>query len=262
MADRMENRDKEREQDAFYLEGKNAVREALSAGTPLQRVWFLKNDEKGALVSLKKAVRERGIPYKETDRAALDRISRTGHHQGVIAQAAAVSYAELEDIFRAAEEKGEDPFLILLDGIEDPHNFGAIIRTAEALGAHGVVIAKDRSAPLSEAVMRSSAGALHYLPVVRVTNLAQTIEQLKKRSLWFVCADMDGTAAEQLSLTGPIGLIIGNEGKGVSRLVKEHCDFVAAIPMRGQVSSLNASVAAGILMAEIARQRRLKGTGA
>ncbi len=252
----MESRDKEREADAFYLEGKNAVREALAAGTPLQRVWFLKNDEKGALVSLKKQVREKGIPFKETDRAALDRISKTGHHQGVIAQAAAVSFSSLEDVFANAEKKGEDPFLILLDGIEDPHNFGAIIRTAEALGAHGVVIAKDRSAPLSEVVMRASAGALHYLPIVRVTNLAQTIEQLKKRSLWFVCADMDGTPADQLSLTGPIGLIIGNEGKGVSRLVRERCDFVASIPMRGQVSSLNASVAAGILTAEIDRQRR------
>ncbi|MCR5674141.1 MAG: 23S rRNA (guanosine(2251)-2'-O)-methyltransferase RlmB [Lachnospiraceae bacterium] len=246
---------REREVDGLLLEGKNAVREALSAGLPIQRVWFLKNDEKGALKSIKTEIIARGIPYRETDRAALDRMSRTGHHQGVIAQAAAVPFASMDDIFARASSRGEDPFLILLDGVEDPHNVGAIIRTAEVLGAHGVVLTKDRCAPLSETVMRASAGALHHLPIVRVTNLVYTIEQLKKQSLWFVCADMDGAPAQELSLTGPVGLIVGNEGKGVSRLVREHCDLVATIPMKGKVSSLNASVAAGILAYEIVRQR-------
>ena len=182
-------------------------------------------------------------------------MSETGKHQGVIASAAAYAYAEVEDILRKAEEKGEPPFIILLDNIEDPHNLGAIIRTANLAGAHGVIIPKNRAVGLTATVAKASAGALNYTPVAKVTNLSQTIEELKKEGLWFVCADMDGTQMYQLDLKGPIGLVIGNEGTGVGRLVKEKCDLVASIPMRGDIDSLNASVAAGVLAFEIVRQR-------
>ena len=182
-------------------------------------------------------------------------MSETGHHQGVMAYAAAYEYAEVEDILKIAEEKGEPPFLFLLDGIEDPHNLGAIIRTANLAGAHGVIIPKRRAVGLTATVARTSAGALNYTPVAKVTNMAATIEDLKKRGIWFVCADMGGESMYRLNLTGPIGLVIGNEGEGVGRLVKENCDFVAGIPMKGQINSLNASVAAGVLAFEIVRQR-------
>ena len=182
-------------------------------------------------------------------------MSETGHHQGVIAQVSAYAYATVADILRKAEEKGEAPFVILLDGIEDPHNLGAIIRTASLAGAHGVIVTKHRSSPLTAAAVRASAGAVHYVPVARVTNLTRTMEELKAAGLWFVCADMGGQRMYDLSLTGPIGLVIGNEGEGVSRLVREKCDMTAAIPMKGEIDSLNASVAAGVLMYEIVRQR-------
>ena len=185
----------------------------------------------------------------------LDQLSETGHHQGVIASAAAYEYAELEDLFTAAKEKGEDPFFILLDNIEDPHNLGAVIRTANLAGAHGVIIPKNRAVGLTAAVARTSAGALNYTPVVRVTNLVRTMDELKKRGLWMVCADMGGTRMYDLNLKGAIGLVIGNEGEGVGRLVKENCDMVAAIPMKGDIDSLNASVAAAVLAYEVVRQR-------
>jgi len=182
-------------------------------------------------------------------------MSDTGHHQGVIAMAAAYEYAEVEDILKKAKDKGEAPFIFLLDNIEDPHNLGAIIRTANLAGAHGVIIPKNRAVGLTATVARTSAGALNYTPVARVTNLSKTIEELKKEGLWFVCADMGGETMYRLNLTGPIGLVIGNEGEGVSRLVKEKCDFIASIPMKGDIDSLNASVAAGVLAYEIVRQR-------
>ena len=185
----------------------------------------------------------------------LDQLSETGKHQGVIAYTSAYQYAEVEDMLKKAREKGEPPFLFLLDNIEDPHNLGAIIRTANLAGAHGVIIPKNRAVGLTAAVARASAGALNYTPVAKVTNLGQTIEELKKEGLWFVCADMDGTTMYQLDLKGPIGLVIGSEGDGVGRLVKEKCDFVASIPMKGDIDSLNASVAAGVLAYEIVRQR-------
>ena len=184
-------------------------------------------------------------------------MSETGKHQGVIAMTAAYDYAEVEDILNKAREKGEPPFVVVLDNIEDPHNLGAIIRTANLAGAHGVVIPKNRAVGLTATVARTSAGALNYTPVARVTNIARTIEELKKEGLWFVCADMGGTSMYQLDLKGPIGLVIGNEGEGVSRMVKEKCDFVASIPMKGDIDSLNASVAAGVLAYEIVRQRLL-----
>ena len=185
----------------------------------------------------------------------LDQLSSTGHHQGVIAQAAAYSYATVEEMLETAREKGEDPFLILLDNIEDPHNLGAIIRTANLAGAHGVIIPKRRAAGLTAVVARASAGALNYTPVAKVTNLTAAIKELKQKGLWFVCADMGGETMYELKLTGPIGLVIGNEGEGVSRLVREACDFTASIPMKGNIDSLNASVAAGVLAYEIVRQR-------
>jgi len=185
----------------------------------------------------------------------LDQMSRTGKHQGVIAHAAAYEYSEIEDIFALAEKKGEVPFVIILDNIEDPHNLGAIIRTANQAGAHGVIIPKRHAVGLTATVARTSAGALNFTPVVKVTNIANTIEQLKERGLWFVCADMEGDVMYNMDLKGPIGLVIGNEGEGVGRLVKEKCDFVASIPMKGDIDSLNASVAAGVLAFEIVRQR-------
>jgi 23S rRNA (guanosine2251-2'-O)-methyltransferase len=185
----------------------------------------------------------------------LDQLSKTGKHQGVIAFAAAYEYAEVEEILASAHEKNEAPFIILLDSIEDPHNLGAIIRTAHQAGAHGIIIPKRRAVGLTATVARTSAGAINYLPVAKVTNLSVTIEELKKQGLWFVCADMDGEMMYDLDLRGPIGLVIGSEGEGVGRLIKEKCDFIAKIPMYGQVDSLNASVAAGILAYEIVRQR-------
>ena len=185
----------------------------------------------------------------------LDQMSDTGKHQGVIAMTAAYDYAEVSDILEKAREKGEPPFIILLDNIEDPHNLGAIIRTANLAGAHGVVIPKNRAVGLTATVARTSAGALNYTPVARVTNMARTIEDLKKEGLWFVCADMGGTNMYDLDLKGAIGLVIGNEGDGVSRVVREKCDFIASIPMKGDIDSLNASVAAGVLAFEIVRQR-------
>ena len=193
------------------------------------------------------------INYVKKER--LDQLSETGKHQGVIAVAASYEYVEVEDILENARKKGEPPFIILLDNIEDPHNLGAIIRTANLAGAHGVIIPKRRAAGLTATVARTSAGALNYTPVAKVTNLKTAIEDLKKEGMWFVCADMGGTSYYDLDLKGPIGLVIGNEGEGVSRLVKENCDFVASIPMKGDIDSLNASVAAGILAFEISRQR-------
>ncbi len=237
------------------IEGRNAVIEAFRSGRPIDRLYILDHCQDGPVLTIKREARKRNTPIKYVDRERLDRMSGTGRHQGVIAYAAAYEYAELEDMFRLAEKRGEDPFFILLDNIEDPHNLGAIIRTANLAGAHGVIIPRDRAAGLTAAVARTSAGAVNYTPVVRVTNLAAVIEELKKRGLWFVCADMEGTRMYDLNLKGPIGLVVGNEGAGVGRLVREKCDMTAAIPMKGEIGSLNVSVAAGILSYEIVRQR-------
>ena len=193
------------------------------------------------------------INYVSKER--LDQLSETHAHQGVIAQVAAYEYSTVEDILAKAEEKGEPPFLILLDNVEDPHNLGAIIRTANLAGAHGVIIPKRRAVGLTSTVAKTSAGAINYTPVAKVTNLVRTMEELKQKGIWFVCADMGGESMYRMNLTGPIGLVIGNEGEGVSRLVREACDFIASIPMKGDIDSLNASVAAGVLAYEIVRQR-------
>lgn len=241
----------------FTIEGRNAVIEAFRAGRSIDRLYILDGCQDGPVMTIKREAKKRDTPVKYVARERLDRMSETGKHQGVIAVAAAYEYAEVEDIFRAAEEKEEQPFVFLLDNIEDPHNLGAIIRTANLAGAHGVIIPKNRAVGLTATVARTSAGALNYTPVAKVTNLAKTIDELKKKGMWFVCADMDGTLMYQLDLKGPIGLVIGSEGEGVGRLVKEKCDMTASIPMKGNIDSLNASVAAGVLAYEIVRQRSL-----
>ena len=241
--------------EEFTIEGRNAVIEAFRSGRTIDRLYILDGCQDGPVMTIKREAKKQDCLVKYVTRERLDQMSETGKHQGVIATAAAYEYAEVEDILGAAREKGEAPFVFLLDNIEDPHNLGAIIRTANLAGAHGVIIPKNRAVGLTATVARTSAGALNYTPVARVTNLAQTIENLKKEGLWFVCADMDGTAMYQLDLKGPIGLVIGSEGEGVGRLVKEKCDMVASIPMKGNIDSLNASVAAGVLAYEIVRQR-------
>lgn len=229
--------------------------EAFRSGKTIDRVYVLKGCQDGPINSILREARKHDTLVNFVAKERLDQMSETGKHQGVIASAAAYAYAKVEDMLKLAEEKGEPPFLFLLDDIEDPHNLGAIIRTANLAGAHGVIIPKRRAVGLTATVARTSAGALNYTPVAKVTNLSATIEELKEKGMWFVCADMGGTTMYDLNLTGPIGLVIGNEGDGVSRLVKEKCDFVASIPMKGEIDSLNASVAAGVLAYEIVRQR-------
>ena len=240
------------------IEGRNAVLEAFRSGKCVDKLFILDGCQDGPVRTIAREARKHDTIVKFVPKERLDSMSETGAHQGVIAQVAAYDYSTVEDILKKAEDKGEPPFIILLDNIEDPHNLGAIIRTANLAGAHGVIIPKNRAAGLTATVARTSAGALNYTPVAKVTNLAKTIEDLKKEGLWFVCADMGGTTMYDLDLKGPIGLVIGNEGEGVGRLVKEKCDMVASIPMKGDIDSLNASVAAGVLAYEIVRQRLQK----
>lgn len=241
--------------EELTIEGRNAVLEALRAGKTIDKLFVLEGCQDGPVRSITREARKHDTIINYVAKERLDQISETGKHQGVIAFAAAYEYAQVEDMLALAEEKGEPPFLLFLDNIEDPHNLGAIIRTANLAGAHGVVIPKRRAVGLTATVAKTSAGALNYTPVAKVTNLGQTIEELKNRGMWFVCADMNGEVMYRLDLKGAIGLVIGNEGEGVSRLVKEKCDFVASIPMKGEIDSLNASVAAGVLAYEIVRQR-------
>lgn len=245
----------EKQVNETIIEGRNPVIEAIRSGKPIDKLYVLDGCNDGPVMTIKREAKKKDIYVKYVAKERLDQLSETGKHQGVIAYAAAYEYSEIDDIFELAASKGEDPFVLLLDNIEDPHNLGAIIRTANLAGAHGVIIPKNRAVGLTSTVARTSAGALNYTPVVKVTNIKQTIEELKKRGLWFVCADMGGETMYKLNLTGPIGLVIGNEGDGVSRLVKESCDFVASIPMKGDIDSLNASVATGVLAYEIVRQR-------
>lgn len=239
----------------FIIEGRNAVLEAFRAGKTIDKLFVLDGCQDGPVKSILREAKKTDTIINFVDKERLDRLANSGHHQGVVAQAAAYEYAEVEDILNAAKEKGEAPFIFILDEIEDPHNLGAIIRTANLCGAHGVIIPKRRAVGLTATVAKTSAGAINYTQVAKVTNIAKTIEELKKEGMWFVCADMDGQTMYDLNLTGPIGLVIGNEGAGVSRLVKEKCDFTASIPMKGDIDSLNASVAAGVLAYEIVRQR-------
>lgn len=237
------------------IEGRNAVLEAFRSGKPIDKLYVLDGCQDGPVRTIVREARKHDTIIHFVEKERLSQLSVTGKHQGVIACAAAYEYSEVEDMLKLAEEKGEDPFLILLDNIEDPHNLGAIIRTANLAGAHGVIIPKRRAVGLTATVAKTSAGALNYTPVAKVTNLTKTMEELKEKGLWFVCADMGGKMMYDLNLKGSVGLVIGNEGDGVSRLVKENCDFVASIPMKGDIDSLNASVAAGVLAYEIVRQR-------
>lgn len=237
------------------IEGRNAVLEAFRAGKPIDKLFVLDGCTDGPVRTILREAKKHDVILQFVSKERLTKLSETGKHQGVIAFAAAYEYSSVEDMLALAKERGEDPFLILLDNIEDPHNLGAIIRTANLAGAHGVIIPKRRAAGLTATVAKTSAGALNYTPVAKVTNLKKTMEELKEKGLWFVCADMDGEQMYKLNLTGPIGLVIGSEGEGVSRLVKETCDFAAGIPMKGEIDSLNASVAAGVLAYEIVRQR-------
>ncbi len=237
------------------IEGRNAVLEAFRSGKPVDKLFVLDGCQDGPVRTIVREAKKHDTLVQFVDKERLSQLSQTGRHQGVIAYTAAYEYAQVEDMLALAEERGEDPFLILLDDIEDPHNLGAIIRTANLAGAHGVIIPKRRAVGLTATVAKTSAGAINYTPVAKVTNLTKTMKELKEKGLWFVCADMGGESMYKLNLTGPIGLVIGNEGEGVSRLVKETCDFVASIPMKGDIDSLNASVATGVLAYEIVRQR-------
>ena len=245
----------ENKEHTLVIEGRNAVLEAFRSGKPIDKVFVLDGCQDGPIRTIIREAKKHDTILNFVGKDRLSQLSETGKHQGVIAYAAAYEYAEVEDILKNAREKGEEPFIFLLDNIEDPHNLGAIIRTANLAGAHGVIIPKRRAVGLTATVAKTSAGALNYTPVAKVTNLAATIEELKKEGLWFVCADMGGESMYRLNLKGPIGLVIGNEGEGVSRLVKEKCDYIASIPMKGDIDSLNASVAAGVLAYEIVRQR-------
>ena len=244
--------------EELTMEGRNAVLEAFRSGKTIDKLFVLDGCQDGPVKSIVREAKKHDTIITYVARERLDQMSETGHHQGVVAFAAAYEDAGVADLLEAAREKGEPPFLFLLDGIEDPHNLGAIIRTANLAGAHGVIIPKRRAVGLTATVARTSAGALNYTPVAKVTNLVSTIEELKKQGMWFVCADMGGETMYRLNLTGPLGLVIGNEGEGVSRLVKETCDMIASIPMKGDIDSLNASVAAGVLAYEVVRQRLLQ----
>ena len=240
------------------IEGRNAVLEAIRSGASVDRIYIIEDIKDGPLQTILREADRAKIRVDRVKKERLDGMSVTGKHQGVIAKVASYEYAEVDDILKKAADKGEKPFVFILDGIEDPHNLGAIIRSANQAGAHGVIIPKNRACTLTATVAKTSAGALSYTPVAKVTNLTRTMEELKAQGMWFVCADMEGESMYDLDMSGAIGLVIGSEGEGVSRLVRENCDFTARIPMYGDIDSLNASVAAGILGFEIARQRHAK----
>ena len=239
--------------EELTIEGRNAILEAFRSGKTIDRLFVLDGCQDGPVRTIVKEAKKRDTIINFVARERLDQMSGTGKHQGVVAYMAAYEYAQVEDMLALAESRGGAAVFDSADEIEDPHNLGAIIRTANLAGAHGVIIPKRRAAGLTATVAKTSAGALNYTPVAKVTNLTAVMEELKEKGLWFVCADMGGESMYRLNLTGPIGLVIGNEGRGVSRLVREHCDMTAAIPMKGEIDSLNASVAAGVLAYEIVR---------
>lgn len=244
--------------EELTIEGRNAVIEAFRSGKTIDKLFILDGCKDGPIQTVLREAKKGDTIINYVSKERLDQISETGKHQGVIAYAAAYEYGTVDEMLKRAADRGESPFLILLDNIEDPHNLGSIIRTANQVGAHGVIIPKRRAVGLTATVAKASAGAINYTPVAKVTNLVKTMEELKKQGMWFVCGDMQGETVYQLDLTGSIGVVIGNEGSGVSRLVREKCDFAAAIPMYGDIDSLNASVAMGVLSYEIVRQRLAK----
>ncbi len=241
--------------EELTIEGRNAVLEAFRAGKTIDKVFLMDGCQDGPIKSILREAKKTDAIIQFVTKERLDQLSDSQKHQGVIAFAAAYEYAQVDELLEIAKKKGEAPFLILLDNIEDPHNLGAILRTANVVGAHGVIIPKRRASGLTATVAKTSAGAINYTPVAKVTNLTKTIQELKEKGMWFVCADMAGTSMYKLDLKGPIGLVIGNEGDGVSKLVKENCDFIASIPVKGEINSLNASVATGVMAYEILRQR-------
>lgn len=255
MGDNRENMGKDPQEEIFEIEGRNAVLEAFRSGKTIDKLYILDGCRDGSINSIVREARKQDTIINYVSKDKLNQMSETGKHQGVIAHAAAYKYAEMDDIFALAESREEAPFVFILDEIEDPHNLGAIIRTANLAGAHGVIVPKRRASGITATVVKASAGAISYTPVVKVTNISKTIEELKNRGMWFACADMDGELMYHCNLTGPMGIVIGNEGNGVSRLVKEKCDYVVSIPMKGDIDSLNASVAAGVLAYEVVRQR-------
>ena len=244
--------------EELTIEGRNAVIEAFRAGKTIDKLFVLDGCQDGPVRTILREAKKTDCIVNFVKKERLDQMSETGKHQGVIAYAAAYEYGTVEEMLENAKQKNEQPFLILLDNIEDPHNLGSIIRTANQVGAHGVIIPKRRAVGLTATVAKASAGAINYTPVAKVTNLVKTMDELKKQGMWFVCGDMGGESMYSLDLTGPMGVVIGNEGEGVSRLVKENCAFVATIPMFGDIDSLNASVAMGVLSYEIVRQRMAK----
>lgn len=247
------------ERTSGQVEGRNPVLEAYRSGRTVDKLFVQEGLSGGPVQSILRAAKKSGTIVSFVKKQRMDEMSETGRHQGVIAFVSAYDYSGIDDIFAKAKEHDEDPFVILLDEIEDPHNLGAIIRTAAMAGAHGVIVPKRHASGLTPTVVRASAGALNYIPVAKVTNLGNAIDDLKKRGLWIACADMDGETMYNANLTGPVGLVIGSEGSGVSRLIREKCDFAVSIPSSGVIDSLNASVAAGVLMYEIVRQRRSSG---
>ena len=251
----MGDRFADNEEESLVICGRNAVLEAFRSGKTIDRLYIQEGVADGTLQSILRTAKKTDAVINFVSKDRLNKYVEGDKHQGVVAMAAAYNYADVEDILNAAKEKYEPPFIIVLDDIEDPHNLGAIIRTANQAGAHGVIIPKRHAVGLTATVARTSAGAINYTPVAKVTNISRTIEELKEKGIWFACADMSGELMYNCNLTGAIGLVIGSEGSGVSRLVKEKCDFVVKIPMFGQIDSLNASVAAGVLSYEIVRQR-------
>lgn len=233
--------------------GRNPVTEALRSGREIDKLMV--SSEEGSMKKILALAKERRIPVMKVEKSAIDRIAEGKAHQGVAAYVSAYAYAELEDIFRIAEERGEDPFVIILDNLEDPHNLGAIMRTAECAGAHGIIIPKRRACGLTEVVAKASAGAIEYMPCVKVTNIAQAIEELKERGVWVAACDMGGQEYYKADLKGKLAVVIGSEGSGISRLVKEKCDFVVSMPMVGRITSLNASNAAAVIIYEVRKQR-------
>lgn len=250
-----QRRPEPREIDENVIVGRNAVRELLSSGRDIEKLYITSGEREGSINQLLGIAAERGIPITECDRTRLDTISGGARHQGIIAIAAEHNYATIDEIFDYARERGESPFIVILDGVEDPHNLGAIIRSAECAGAHGIIIPKRRAVGLTATVAKASAGALMHMRIAKVTNLAMTIDELKERGLWLYAADMDGTAYTKTDLKGAVGIVLGSEGFGISRLVKEKCDFVVSIPLYGSVNSLNVSCAAAIILTEVARQK-------
>ena len=248
-------KEKRNTENSSRMEGRNPVIEAFRSGKTVDKLYVQEGLKDGAILTILREARKQGSIVSMVSKERLNQMSDTGAHQGVIAQVSECRYVSVEEILHKAEEAGEPPFLLLLDGVEDPYNLGAIIRTASQAGVHGVILPKHRSAPLSAAAAKASAGAIHYMPVARVANLGSVIEDLKKAGIWFVCADMDGTRMYDLDLKGPIGLVMGSEGSGVSRLIREKCDFTASIPMKGSIDSLNVSAACAVLSYEIVRQR-------